>query len=407
MSDTSSRTATRVASAADSAAEGAERRRSAPDSHPPSSGQRGLASVVRLLNRHPVLALTVMSAVVAAFHVDAMPISWHFFRTAGELVLNGSVLHVYSTHPQLQFGPFTFLVATPLSLLPTPVGAVVASLLMTGLGVATLTLMFKTLALRDRRASVVWWIGAAVALVAWAELAIRYGHLDDALALAFLASALFALRRGHPAFAALLLAGSVDAKPWAVPAVALLLLAERRLWAPLFVLWGATIAACWIPFLVTSAHMINAARFAIPIEPASTLSLLPVHTTVTPWWCRPAQLLVATGLAVVAVRWRSAAAAIAVIFAVRLGLDPSVKGYYDIELILGTVLCDLALFRGRLPWATLTAAASVYAPTYLLTGLPALHAWVRTAGLIGVTIAVLVGAHSAERQRQANRVLTA
>ncbi len=347
----------------------------------------------RMLSRleaRPALALSAMTALVSLLHLGTVPISWRFFHLAGSLVTSGTVLQTYSANPELQFGPLTFLVCAPLSALPWSVGRAASVVVMLVLGVVTLLLVRSVLQIDDLRSSAVWWMAAAIALVAWGELAIRYGHLDDAIALTLIAAALHAQHRSRPGTAAILLAASVDAKPWAVPLVVLLLLEERRLWPRLLGLWTAVIAVCWLPFLIFGLHSVHAAQFSIPIEPASALALLPIVDRTTPWWCRPAQLLLGVLLSFIAVRRRSPAAAVVAFFAVRLGLDPSVKGYYDIELILGTALCDLTLHRSRLPWFTILATATVYAPTYLLTGVPQIHAWVRTVGLIAVTASSLL-----------------
>lgn len=351
--------------------------------------------------RHPAWTITLLMLTAAAPHATTAPISWRFFRTAGELVLSGTALDTYAAHPELQFGPITFLAAAPLSAIPGAIGSTVAVIVMLGLGVATLVLLRAAVPITAARAGV-WWLATAVAVLAWAELAVRYGHLDDALALTLIAAALYCYRHGHAVAATVLLALSVDAKPWAVPLVAVVLLLPRRQRAPHLALWAVVVAVAWLPFLLFSLHSVNAAAFTIPIDPGSGLTLLPFSGTVTPWWCRPAQLAGGLALALVAARRRSLAGIVLATFAVRLALDPSVKGYYDVEIILATLLCDLALHRARLPWLTLTAAATVFLPTYLLTSAPVAHAWLRTAGLAGLAVAGIILAAGAPASASAD-----
>lgn len=343
-----------------------------------------------VLERWPTLTLALLMIVATVPHLTAPPISWRFFHTAGNVVLNGELLTAYASHPDLQFGPLTFLAATPFAALPNAAGSLVATAFMLALGVATLAMIRKALPITTLQTVVCWWVGAGVASLAWTELAVRYGHLDDALALTLIAAAVLAHRRGHPACVALLVALSVDAKPWAVPLVALVFLSPRRTWLPSLALWALVVVACWAPFLLDTLHSMNAAAYAIPVDQASSLTLLPFTGSTTPWWCRSAQIGIGLILALVAVRQRSIGGALMATFAVRLLLDPSVKAYYDIELLLAALVCDLTLHRGRLPWFTLLATAAVYAPTYLLTPWPVLHAWIRTIGILALIVLSMV-----------------
>lgn len=369
--------------------------------HPGASTAAHVRFTGRLLiacDRHPVWSLAVLAAVAWLPHLGAGPISWHFFRAAGELVVHGQLLDAYALRPDLQFGPLTYLAATPLSLIPGYAGSLIAMACISALGVGTLCLLHAAFPPGTTAARTRWWLAAAAATCAWGEVAFRYGHLDDALALACAAAGIYAMRRGHPLGAAVLLALSVDAKPWAAPLGVVLLTAPRgRRW-PAVALWAELVAIAWLPFAAGGLHSLGAAAFAIPVEPASTLSLLNLGYSATPWWCRPAQIIVGAALAWAAVRWRSLPAAFVAVFAVRLGLDPSVKAYYDVELLLGTLLCDATLLKGRMPWLTIVAAATVYAPTYLLTGADSAHAWIRTAGLLVVTAAALGLAWAQRRQ---------
>lgn len=339
-------------------------------------------------SRHPVAVLTMLTVLAWVPHAGRVPISWHFFRTAGLLVRGGHLLGVYGTHPDLQFGPVSFLASTLFSFFPPDVGRAAAMLCMAALGVVTLTLVHSLVPAGRPDAQLMWWMGAAVAVCAWSEIAFRYAHLDDALALTLATAGVVALRRGHPMAAAVLLALSVDAKPWAAPLGVVLLAAGRRRWVAVAV-FAFVVAAVWSPFVFGGLHSMNAAAFRIPVAPGSSLTLLPGGFSSTPWWCRPAQIAGGALLAWAAVRARSVSAAFLCVFAVRLLLDPGMYAYYDIEAVLGALLCDVTLLRDRIPWFTVTAAVTVYAPAYVLTGLPTVHAWVRTVGLVALIAGAL------------------
>lgn len=349
------------------------------------------AGALAWAQRRPVVVLAILMAAASAPHVGHAPVSWRFFRTAGRLVRDGQLAGVYAAHPELQFGPVSFLASAVFSFLPPEVGRVAAMVCMAGLGVVTLALLHRLVPADRPDVQVMWWSGAAVVCAAWAELAVRYGHLDDALALTAAVAGLVALHRGHPYATAVLLALSVDAKPWAAPLGIMLLAAGRRRWAASAV-FAVIVAAAWAPFALDGLHSLNAAGFVIPVAPGSSLTLLHAGYTHTPWWCRPAQLAVGAGLAAVAIRARSLPAAFLAVFAVRLLLDPAVHAYYDVEVLLGALACDITLTRRRVPWLTVVAAATVYAPTYLLTPFPPAHAVVRTAGLVAVAAVALTRA---------------
>lgn len=365
-----------------------------------ASGAAG--RLVAACDRHPVRALALLMAAAWLPHVGSGLVSWHFFRAAGAIVLDGRLLDAYAQRPDLQFGPLSYLAAAPLSLLPGPASGIAAMLCMAGLGVASFALLHAAYPPPTARARAVWWLAAAAAACAWGEVAFRYGHLDDALALAFAAGGIYALRRGHPLGAAVLLALSVDAKPWSAPLAVLLWSAESRHRWPALALWAEVVVVAWLPFAAAGLRSIGAAAFAIPVEHASTLSLLGLGYTATPWWCRPAQILLGALLAFAAVKMRSIPAAVLAVFAVRLALDPSVKAYYDVELLMASLICDVTLVKGPLPWLTIIAAATVYAPTYLLTGADAAHAWVRTVGLLAVTMGAFALAWMRRREARSH-----
>lgn len=110
----------------------------------------------------------------------------------------------------------------------------------------------------------------------WVEVAVRFAHLDDVLALFFTTLAVRALVRGQGRTVGIMLALAVDSKPWALAFAALLLAlpaAQRRNSA----LWTVgLVAVAWLPFYVTHLNSAAAARFTIANQPASALRWLGV-----------------------------------------------------------------------------------------------------------------------------------
>jgi hypothetical protein len=156
----------------------------------------------------------VWMALWACAQVGHALVSWHFVATGAALLSSdgpGAGVHLYAAHPQLQIGPLTFLVAEPLAGMPAWLSGLVAAAVIAAMGpVMVLSLSHLphvTVTNRQRG------LAAAVLLPVWAELAVHYTHLDDALALILLVAAMHALARCRPIPAALLLAASTDAKP--------------------------------------------------------------------------------------------------------------------------------------------------------------------------------------------------
>jgi hypothetical protein len=343
-----------------------------------------------IADAHPAFLLAALAVVVAIAHATSVAASWHYFALAGRLIVSPIALHTYSLHPELQFGPLTALVAAPFAALPDGVGVTAAVIAMILLGVAALAHLHRIVGPHDARTRTAWWISAVIVTIGWGEVAVRYGHLDDAVALYLLVLAVRLFTSRHPFASAIALALCVDAKPWALPFVILLLLNERRLWVPLLATWSALVTVAWAPFFLADPQTLRAMHFTIAVEPASTLALFHVPSVVTPPWCRPAQLVVALALAGIAVAFRKWAPAILAVFVTRLMLDPSVKSYYDVELLIACALCDLTIGRSRVPWLTVIGAATVYIPSYALTASPVAHAVVRTAGLAAILVLAVV-----------------
>ena len=278
-------------------------------------------------------------------------VSWHFFTTGAGLLSShdpGAGLHLYATHPQLQIGPLTFLAATPLNGLPAWLSGAVASAVIAATGPAMLMSLSRLpqLTITNRQRG----LAAAVLLPVWAELAVHYTHLDDALALVLLMAAMHALARCRPIPAALLLAASADAKPWALAFVPLLLVLPRDRWWRAVMVWMAAMAAAWLPFVLADPLTLQAGRFSIPNDASSSLRALGITATSTPAWDRPLQLLLGVALGTLAVRRGRWLVVPAVVLSVRMLLDPGAYSYYTSGLLLATVVVDVVWRRTRWPW---------------------------------------------------------
>lgn len=262
--------------------------------------------------------------------------------------------------------------------------------LLTGLGVLLVREIRLLTGASSGAAARRWLLAALLILPAWAEVAVHWGHVDDAAALFCGVVGLRLVRGGHPLASAAMFALAVDFKPWAIPLAAVLILAPRRQWLRAAAIWVAIVALAWAPFVLGDPGTIGITRFAIPIDPASTLRVLGIAGDVTPSWDRYAQLGIAVALAVIAVARRRWASAFLIVFAVRLLLDPATKNYYDVGLAVGAGIFDALLTTGVLPLMTITSVALVYLPSYVLLGAPVERGVTRTVALVGLVVAALV-----------------
>jgi hypothetical protein len=334
-------------------------------------------------------------ALSSAGQVGHALVPWHFVATGAALLGSdspGAGLHLYATHPELQIGPLTFLAAAPLNGLPAWLSGWVAAVVIAACGPAMLLSMshLPHLTITNRQRG----LAAAVLMPVWAELAVHYTHLDDALALVLLMAGLHAVARCRPIPAALLLAASADAKPWALAFVPLLLVLSRERWCRAVLVWLAAVAAAWLPFVLADPRTLHAGGFSITNVASSSLRALGVTAATTPSWDRPVQLLIGVVLGGVAVRRGRWLVVPAVVLAVRMLLDPGAYPYYTAGLVLATVLVDVGWRRTRWPWVSMGVVVGLYIVRYLgpLTPTNEVLGWLRAATLLGVLF-VALGPH--------------
>lgn len=313
--------------------------------------------------------------------------SWHFEATGVRTLFSPAAMHLYAVHPELQMGPLSFVIGAPfVLLLPGPAGAVAGAAFMMGVGlmiVKSLRGLSKDFSSFNDRT---WILVGMLVLMVWPELAIHWGHLDDAMALYCAVAGLRAVLAGRMYLAAAVLALAVDFKPWALPFAALLLLAPARRLAGLGAVWLVLILTVWAPFVLADPATLETVRFAIPISSASTLHLLALPDQLTPSWCRYVQIFGGLALAAVAARSRRPGAVLLLAITVRLLLDPATKNYYDAGLLVASGVFDLMSTVSIIPLATLAATALVYTPPYLLQGLPGTQGVLRTVAFLGLAV---------------------
>ena len=330
------------------------------------------------------LPVAASSAVVAlwsiwwAWHMwPDSGLSWHFSVDGANMLVHGSGLNLFADAPWLQTGPLSLVVAATLRPLPAAIGKDVALLAMTAAGpllVAALTPLVAP-ARRHRR----MFIAAMVLIPAWTVLSLRWGHLDDVLALIFAVVALRAVSADRPVLAGVALALAIAAKPWAVGFLPLLLvLPWGRLRAAAVTTAGVALA--WAPFVLANPRTLGALHPPVGLAPASGLHTLGARGVLVPPWGRTAQLLLSPAAATLTVLTRGLPGVLLVSMAVRLALDPKDNAYYIGSAALAAVVFDLLGTSWTIPWTTVATVILFWQPFVKgFTDIP--HAVQSTTGL--------------------------
>lgn len=305
-------------------------------------------------------------------------LSWHYSVDGARLLLHGSGLNLFADVPWLQTGPLSLVLAGLLGPLPADVGKSVALIAMAAAGPLLVAVLAPLVAPQARRRRV--FIAAIVLAPAWTVLSVRYGHLDDVLALVFAIVALRAVCAQRPVLAGAALALAVAAKPWAIGFLPLLLVLP---WARLR--WAAAVAAAgiavaWAPFVITNPGTLTALRPPVGLSPASGLHALGARGVLVPTWGRTAQLVLAPLAATVAVLTRGLPGVLLVSVAVRLALDPKNNAYYIGSAALAAVVFDLLATTWTVPWTTVVTVVLFWQP--FITGFTDIpHAVQTTTGV--------------------------
>ncbi len=333
--------------------------------------------VPEISTRMHLLLLTAWTVLWFAVVEPNGGFSWHYLRTGGELIYQGAAgdgtggLNLYAHHPELQMGPISFLVAGLFNPFSEHTGQFLAAAFMSVLGLVIMVLAGRSAAMHflgtgtnhDRLRRRVLIAGLAF-IPMWIEVSVRFGHLDDVLALFFTALAVWFLTRCNPAAVGACLALAMDSKPTALAFVPLILALPRDRWMRAVLWCAALLAVAWLPFFLAAPDSFAAAKFTIPNSPASALRWLGGNTPVTPDWARPAQAALGLTLGAIAV-WRGRWAGVVLLGAnARILLDPSVYTYYTASVLLGTLLWDVCGQRRLVPWWSWIALIVLYGSVF-------------------------------------------
>jgi hypothetical protein len=305
-------------------------------------------------------------------------LSWHFSVDGARLLLHGSGLNLFADAPWLQTGPLSLVLAALLSPLPATVGKSVALIAMAATGPLLIAALAPLVA-PDKRPRRIF-IAAIVLIPAWTVLSVRWGHLDDVLAMVFAIVALRAVSADRPVLAGAALALAIAAKPWAIGFLPLLLVLPWSRLRSAAAVAAAGVALAWAPFVLANSGTLSALHPPVGLSPASGLHTLGARGVLVPAWGRTAQLVLSPLAATVAVLMRGLPGVLLVSVAVRLALDPKDNAYYIGSAALAAVVFDLLGTRWTIPWTTMATVILFWQPFVKgFTDIP--HAVQTTTGL--------------------------
>ena len=286
-------------------------------------------------------------------------LSWHFSVDGAKLLVQGSGLNLYADAPWLQTGPLSLVVAAVLRPLPADTAKSLALVAMAAAGPLLVVALTPLVAPAKRHRRML--IAAIVLIPAWTVLSVRWGHLDDVLAMAFAIVALRAVYAGRPVLTGVALAAAIASKPWAVGFLPLLLvLPWGRLRAAVAAAAGTALA--WAPFVLANPHTLGALSPPVGLSPASGLHTLGVRGVLVPAWGRTVQLVLAPAAATVTALTAGLPGVLLVSVAVRLALDPKDNAYYVGSAALAAVVFDLLGTGWTIPWTTLGTVIVFWQP---------------------------------------------
>ena len=343
-----------------------------------------LPGMTVMAEHRKALPVAVSSVLVAAWTVfwawrmwPVSGLSWHFSVDGARLLLHGSGFNLFADAPWLQTGPLSLVVAGMLDPLPPNVGKGLALISMTAAGPLLIAALAPLVAPARRHGRM--FIAAMVLIPAWAVLSVRWGHLDDVLAMIFAIVALRAVSADRPVLAGAVLALAIAAKPWAVGFLPLLLVLPRgRIRAAVTAAAGTVLT--WAPFILANPRTLGALHPPVGLSPASGLHALGARGVYVPRWGRTLQLLLAPAAAAAAVLTRGLSGVLLASIAVRLALDPKDNAYYIGSAALAAVVFDLLGTRWTIPWTTVVTVIVFWAPFVKgFTDIP--HALQTTTGL--------------------------
>lgn len=289
-------------------------------------------------------------------------LSWHFFADGGQWLVSGPGLHLYGEHPELQIGPLALLVPALLH----PLGAGLAK----GLTLAAMSLTGPALllilgpAVTGSRVRLRLLLAAFALAPGWLLLSLRWGHLDDVIAMAAAVGAVRAVAAVRPLATGAWLAIAIAAKPWAIGFVPLALALPWTASGLLTAIGiaGAGTLLAWLPFLLADSRTLDALRPPVALVEHSGLYTLGARGETVPAWGRTVQfLLTLAGAALAGLRGRWPGVLLVAI-AVRIATDAQDNAYYLGSAALAAVVFDLLGTRRLVPWSTLATTVLLWQP---------------------------------------------
>lgn len=338
---------------------------------PTRDGRDRLAALSRVIDhvlpwRYPILA--AWTALCFLQHVRGTGADWEYFVTGSRFLFGTGAsgrpggLHIYASHPDIQIGPLSLLVATPLRFLGPGAGRLTTEAVMSGVGLMLVYVLERAAASVHgtspracQRIRMTVLVGGLIAIQAWVPLSTIYAHLDDVLALAGGTAALWAVSRDRPWLGGTAVGLAIAAKPWAVVFCGLLVAFSGRRRRPALAAAAGIGVAAWLPFVVGDPGTLHAMHPYVLNAVDSPLRLIGVHDPMGPAWVRPVQFIGGAALGLLAA-WRGRWAAVVLVgVAFRIAIDPGSFLYYSAGLVLGALGWDLLGAERRLPiWTLLT-----------------------------------------------------
>jgi hypothetical protein len=334
--------------------------------------------------RYVVLAVLGVAWSVRAY-LPADRTDWHFFVWGSQLLfgehppwaIEPGGLHLYANY-RAQIGPLTLAVVAGLRRVWGDEGARIAAIvLMTAVGPLLVHVLERTAGAlhppdaddeRVRQGAVL--LGGAVVIVAWADLGAHWVHLDDALTLLLACLALLAITRGRPVTVGVMIGLATAAKPWGIAILPLVLVFHGAPRWRAGLAAGAMFVVAWAPFVIADPGTLSAGELGVSTSRASVLHLFGASVGSTPNWVRPAQLVLALALAVLAVRRGRWIAVLLLCVVVRVALDPAVFDYYLTAIVIGAFAWELLRSPRPVPvltmsffWLLLIADIALDTPT--------------------------------------------
>lgn len=355
------------------------------------------------------LGLIGWTVVLGEPHLRQVSGSWGYTETGTELLVRagaGGGLSLYSHHPELQMGPLTFAAGLLILAFPPALRSTALWVAMTGAGVVVVAAVARMgQAARGSEPLSRWTVavGGAAVLAAWSVLAIPGGHLDDVLALGFAVGAWAAYRQDRWDLAAVLLAGAVDSKPWAVAFLPLLVGGHRPAGRRVLTLgvFTAAVTVVWAPFLLGDRDVSALGSLRIPNAADSALRVLGFGGSMTPTWDRPVEFAGGIAVGLVALARGRASGVLLGALAVRLLLDPGTHTYYTAGLLLAALAFDVAGTSWTMPWTSLTGFVLLFVPHLVLAepGLAVARGWLRAGCTVGLIVLVTLAPTALLRRR--------